>query len=213
MSPGPTFDRGYLALKDQLRSGRHPPGAHLEPAALGDELSSSITPVRDALHRLAGERLVEAPRNDGFRAPIITELVLRQLYLWQADLLRLAATRAKAEVQMGRRARDGAAEDETATLPDLFTALGRASGNWELLAALANACDRLASARLLEERFLTDLTEELGRFRASMAHGDLAGLKPAITAYHKRRHRIVPQLVDALQRSSDLANNRIIPSV
>ena len=88
MSPGPTFDRVYFALKEQLMTGRFAPGDHLEPSLIGDELHSSITPVRDALHRLVGERLVEAPRNDGFRVPMVTEFALRQMYAWQADLMR-----------------------------------------------------------------------------------------------------------------------------
>ena len=70
MSPGPTFDRVYFALKEQLTSGRHPPGAHLEPSVLGDELCSSITPIRDALHRLVGEKQQEGADRRGEDQPV-----------------------------------------------------------------------------------------------------------------------------------------------
>ena len=90
MSPGATFERVYRTLKDQLGSGRFAAGEHLEPAALSQDLHASITPVRDALHRLVGEALVEAPRGDGFRMPLITEAGLRHLYRWNAALLNLA---------------------------------------------------------------------------------------------------------------------------
>ena len=90
MSPGPTFDRVYLALKEQVAAGSFAPGDHLEPAVIGEDLNASITPVRDALHRLVGERIVEAPRNDGFRVPAPTEAELRDLYGWNRDLLDLA---------------------------------------------------------------------------------------------------------------------------
>src|SRR5437764_15152487 len=87
--PG-TFERVYAAVKQQLREGVFRPGTRLEPAVLSDELNASVTPVRDALHRLTGERLVEAPRHEGFRTPMMTEVLLRQLYGWHHDLLLLA---------------------------------------------------------------------------------------------------------------------------
>ena len=71
MSPGPIFERVYLALKAQVTSGAFAPGDRLEPAALGEALNASITPVRDALHRLVGERIVEAPRNEGNRKSVV----------------------------------------------------------------------------------------------------------------------------------------------
>jgi DNA-binding GntR family transcriptional regulator len=67
MSPGQTFERVYLELKRQLHEGTRPPGTPLEPTAIGDELGTSFTPVRDALHRLVGESLVENPRHNGSR--------------------------------------------------------------------------------------------------------------------------------------------------
>lgn len=197
MNPGPTFDRVYLALKEQLTSGRFPPGEHLEPATLGDELNASITPVRDALHRLVGERLVEAPRNDGFRVPIMTELVLRQLLGWQGDLLRLSLSHQRLQPED----EPSIARGTGPTAADIFIELGRASGNWELLAALANACDRLGPATVIEGRFIQDLDEELDKLRSLVLAADVAGLRAAITTYIRRRERVVPQLVDALQRA------------
>lgn len=200
MSPGPTFDRVYVALKEQLRSGRHAPGAHLEPSILGEELCSSITPVRDVLHRLVGERLVEAPRNDGFRVPMVTEFALRQLYAWHADLMRLAVARYRAE-QQGQVQLPGAEiHGGTRSAVDVFLEFGRASGDVELQSALANVADRLAPVRLLEERFIADLDEEQESFRRSMEPHDPGALRHAITAYHRRRDRTVPQIVAALQR-------------
>jgi hypothetical protein len=91
MSPGATFERVYTELRRMLAEGELPPGSPIEPAAVGRQIASSITPVRDALHRLTGERLVEAPNHNGFRVPLITEAELRDLYQWHAQLLILAA--------------------------------------------------------------------------------------------------------------------------
>ena len=90
MTPPGTFERVYAAIKQRLRQGAYRPGERLEPALLSDELNARVTPVRDALHRLTGERLVDAPRHEGFRAPMLTETTLRHLYLWHRDLLLLA---------------------------------------------------------------------------------------------------------------------------
>lgn len=200
MNPGPTFDRVYVALREQLLDGRHPPGEHLEPAALGEELSSSITPVRDALHRLVGERLLEAPRNDGFRVPFITEAGLRNLYGWSGDLLRLALAHPRTPLLGGGGSdapRDGAPPSEAAA--DLFVKIVRASGNPEHLRALSSALDRLSPLRRLEEGVLAKVQEELEELvQATRAH-ELAALRRAIASYHRRRIKVAPQLLAALQ--------------
>lgn len=196
MSPGATFDRVYLGLKEQLMSGQFVPGEHLEPVALGAQLNSSITPVRDALHRLVGERLVEAPRNDGFRAPMVSELGLRQLYSWQTDLARLALGRAR-PLAGTSAPHDGRAPPAAA----VFLSLAHASGDQELLHALTNACERLSPVGALEARFIQDLDAEREAFRDAMGDRDAGALRVAITAYQRRRDRIVPKMVDALQRS------------
>ncbi|MGH1557293.1 GntR family transcriptional regulator [Caulobacter segnis] len=55
--------------KTQLLDGVYQPGERLDAAVLAERYFWSITPVRAALHRLAGERLVEARSNEGFTAP------------------------------------------------------------------------------------------------------------------------------------------------
>ena len=96
MTPPGTFERVYVAIRQRLREGLYRPGERLEPAVLSDELNASVTPVRDALHRLTGERLVEAPRHEGFRTPMMTESLLRHLYGWHLDLLLLEITKHRA---------------------------------------------------------------------------------------------------------------------
>ncbi len=198
MSPGPTFDRVYFALKEQLMTGRFAPGDHLEPSLIGDELHSSITPVRDALHRLVGERLVEAPRNDGFRVPMVTEFALRQMYAWQADLMRLAAGRLR-----GGPPRTGGDSHSVGFIPAamLFVELARAAGDLELLSAISNVCERVAALHSLEEQFIPELGEELDTFRGLIARTETAALRSQIAAYQRRRDRAVPQMVAALQRT------------
>ncbi|WP_204279852.1 GntR family transcriptional regulator, partial [Serratia marcescens] len=60
-SPGATFERVYHELKRMLAEDELPPGSPIEPARIGEQIASSITPIRDALHRLTGERLGSGP--------------------------------------------------------------------------------------------------------------------------------------------------------
>ena len=98
MSPGPTFERLYTELKRQLRAGTRPPGTPLEPTAIGDELGTSFTPVRDALHRLVGEGLVENPKHNGFAVPHPTEQALRELYAWSGEMLAFCLGKGKGAI-------------------------------------------------------------------------------------------------------------------
>lgn len=213
MSPGPTFDRVYLALKEQVTGGFFAPGNHLEPAAIGEELNSSITPVRDALHRLVGERLVEAPRNDGFRIPAPTEAELRDLYGWNGALLELALRRRPRRPALPLLLGAGRAEPSTLEIGSaahLFSEIARRSGDPEHECAVENLNDRLGAMRIAEERLFEDLGEELAALRAALAGGDLAALRRGIATYHRRRQRCAPQLLLAarLPRDPGGPNNR-----
>jgi DNA-binding GntR family transcriptional regulator len=191
MSPGATFERVYLALKASLSSGELRPGDPLEPKTLGEDLAASITPVRDALHRLAGERLVEAPRNDGFRVPVLTEASLRHLYQWNLELLLLAVRGSRAPV----------AHATEAGLPgfaELALAIAQRHPNPELHSAVAQLNGRLAPTRARERPFLSDTGLEIVQLRTSLATDDPRNLRAELVAYHRRRLRIVPQLIEAL---------------
>lgn len=208
MSPGPTFDRVYPALKEQLMSGRFAPGDHLEPTAIGQELNASITPVRDALHRLVGEQLVAAPRGEGFRVPSPTEAELRGLYGWNRELLELALRRNPPT--SGGAALYAARQSLTPSGPgpltaaDLFRRIARRSGNPEHEAAVETLSDRLAATRLVEARLFEDLEQELATLAALLAEDDCAALRRAIASYHRRRQRCAPELLIAARLPIDI---------
>lgn len=208
MSPGATFDRVYLGLKEQLMSGRFAPGEHLEPVAIGDELHSSITPVRDALHRLVGERLVEAPRNDGFRVPFPTEAELRNLYGWNRQLAELGLRRPLSKMASSLPT-DTDAGAESADIADmaalLFRLIARRSADPELEQAVEAVSDRLAAMRRVEARFFENAADEIKSLCVLFSSGDIAGLRRNIIAYHKRRQRAVPDLLVASRQHRDRA--------
>src|SRR3546814_6580301 len=73
MNAGSTMERVYLDLKARIVGGAYPPGTRLDPFHLAKRLAASPTPVREALHRLSGERIVDSWHQEGFRQPIRSE--------------------------------------------------------------------------------------------------------------------------------------------
>lgn len=199
--PG-TFERVYAAIKLQLRQGMFRPGDRLEPAILSGALNASVTPVRDALHRLTGERLVEAPRHEGFRVPVLTEATLRHLYAWHRDLLLLAITNRQPAVSAAAGemplspAAAGLAERPNA----LFLFVARMTGNPEHVLALESLIERLEPVQRLECLLLDAIEEESSDISTAVRTQDGKMLRRCLIRYHRRRARIVPELLERLQR-------------
>jgi DNA-binding GntR family transcriptional regulator len=199
MTPPGTFDRVYAAIKQRLREGVYRPGTRLEPAALSDELNASVTPVRDALHRLTGERLVEAPRHEGFRAPMLTEALLRQLYAWHLDLLQLAVMKHRAVALAEGNIEDrGSAAAPHERQNTVFMALARSAGNPEHIAALDRLTQRLEPVQRVEQLFLDDTEAETAEIVRALRARDYQALRRGLVHYHRRRERIVPELLEHL---------------
>jgi len=197
MSPGPTFERVYLELKRQLREGMRAPGAPLEPAAIGDELGTSFTPVRDALHRLVGEGLVENPRHNGFAVPRPTEQALRDLYGWAGEVVSLAAARMLAPPASDPA---GHAEEEDAT-EALFLSIADATGNREHAHATRRLTARLAPYRRVEGHHFVDIAPERDALAALVRNDERVRLVRALARYHRRRIVAAPQILALLPGS------------
>ncbi len=190
-----TFERVYLTLKGWIRSGAFRPGDRLEPAHLSERLNASVTPVRDALHRLAGERLVEAPPHEGFRMPLMTESMLRHLYAWHRDILLLAIGRQKAEHSQSAfgRVMDSKPFE---TLDAVLDVLASTSDNPEHVAAFRGLTDKLGPYRQFEQEVLEAIDTELEDIVAAISRNDAKALRRALVKYHRRRERVVPRLLE-----------------
>src|SRR3546814_7214237 len=73
MNAGSTMERVYLDLKARIVGGAYPPGTRLDPFHLAKRLAASPTPVREALHRLSGGRIVDSWHQEGFSQPTLAE--------------------------------------------------------------------------------------------------------------------------------------------
>jgi DNA-binding GntR family transcriptional regulator len=196
MTPPGTFERVYAAIRQRLRDGLYRPGERLEPAMMAEELNASVTPVRDALHRLTGERLVEAPRHEGFRVPMMTETLLRFLYAWHLDLLLLALVKHQAAVVEGLTMVDGRnAAPVHERQNALFLSIARSTGNPEHVAALEALSHRLEPVQRLEQFFLGETEMETDEIVGALRANDRKALRSSLVRYHRRRERIVPELL------------------
>jgi DNA-binding GntR family transcriptional regulator len=136
-------DQAYLAIRDLIVTLELPPGAAVREPELVVQLGIGRTPVREALRRLAQERLVEVfPR----RGMFVTTVDVR-------DLARLCEVRAVLEPEAARLAA------ERATRVDL-----------EEINALV---DELAVVRRRDDRLLIALDERIHRAIYRCSHNQL----------------------------------------
>ena len=200
----PTGERIYAAIKRRLLRGEFRPGDRIDAARLAQNHAASLTPVRAMLYRLVGERLVELRPNEGFRVPQITEADMRDLYVWNLQVLLLA-------LQMASHGGAPVAGGLSLWLPDepepwrtveatrrLFGLVGRRSGNPFCAAALEALNDSLHSARRIEGQLFQDPADELNAVAQALSQDQLGQGRRALGAYHQRRIRMTPEIVRRL---------------
>ena len=189
MNAGPRSAQAYDDLKRLVLSGTIAPGERLDPARLADDLVAGVTPVREALLRLAGERLVDIRLNTGFHLPVMTETILIDLYRLSFELLRLALA-----VPAGREPAAPIsflpiilpASSYAESAASLFLAIADSAQRPELLAQLITINDRLASARAAEGLLFGDAMEELESINSTKYETRSACIR-SIRTYHNKR--------------------------
>jgi DNA-binding GntR family transcriptional regulator len=192
MSPIQAMNRSYSPLKHMLRDGLFAPGFRLEANRLANDLGVSMTPVRDVLHRLVGERLVDANSGDGFHVPRFTEQMLRDLYEWNAVLLTFATRTTRVVQDQGDSRPLWEIPAGAERVSSLFARLAAGAPNREIGLAIASASDRLHPFRIIEQQILAPLDGELEEL---VQRGTAQA--QAIRRYHLRRMRAVPALLRA----------------
>jgi DNA-binding GntR family transcriptional regulator len=202
MSPeAKAADHVYRQLKADVMTSHYPPSSILNAHQIATEIGVSVTPVRDAMERLVGERLVAPRAGGGFHVPRMEVAALRDLYLWHGHLARWAVTHGTITSlpdELAVENLEARWSDNEALVEDtlaLFLAIGTASENAEHSHALRSAGERLHATRLSEWRMIRDQKAELLRLVGLMKPGNESTLRDAVSAYHRRRIRIVPSLI------------------
>jgi len=114
---GSLTERAYCALEEQIVTLRIPPGTVVSEALLGERLGIGRTPIREALWRLARERLVTIIPHRGI---IVSEINIK-------TQLRLLELRREVERLVARGAAKRASEAERTRLREIAAGMETAS--------------------------------------------------------------------------------------
>jgi len=197
MTEGAVYER----IKNWLLAQTLVPGQLLQIGVLADELGVSTTPVREALTRLAAERMIMSVPKRGFFARTPSEDDILGLYSVNQTILDAAvahwpaqpatapaaATPATEEVPLQERS----AEQLARQTAELFLQIATRSGVGEFVEIIHNMNDRLHHARVLECELVANVFVEFGRLAALTTTNEPQQLRQALKAYHDERLRMV----------------------
>jgi DNA-binding GntR family transcriptional regulator len=141
--------RAYRELRNRVFTGAMPPGAQYLEQELAAMLGMSRTPVREALIRLADERLVEVRPRHGARVLSISSRDMADIYELVAELEALAARRLAANGPTAGQlaALEAAVEDmRTALAANDRTAWAAGDRMFHAIIVTASGNERLAAA-------------------------------------------------------------------
>jgi len=206
MSPGTRQgEKVYADLKAAVLSGRYASDTELSIAAIGEDIGAGGSPVRDGLHRLYGEGLLQMGPHRGFRVPSWGADALRDCYTWHGHLIRMAIKAIGPKALRGPVAPEGWLTDYSnpdrivATAERMFLTLANRSSSNELVAAVANAGERLRTIRLVETERWSDCADELVSANVLARFEPGSRLLEALWNYHRRRIRAANMLSEALK--------------
>lgn len=198
MSAGPVSDRVYRQLRHGIMERQFRPGERLDGGELADQLTSSVTPIRDALYRLVGEGLVATHSGEGFYVPAVDVPGLVDLYRWSSDVMLLATRRIRSSADAGPESAWGDSLPERTA--NLFVAIARRSENLEHVRAAGDCNARLSAVRLVEPAQFPDLEAEFAMLVQLYRSGLPVPLRAALRRYHARREKQASGLVRQLYR-------------
>ncbi|MFZ5691682.1 MAG: GntR family transcriptional regulator [Pseudomonadota bacterium] len=166
LEPRSEAERAYQVLRRELLNGEWLPNERLRPHALQQRFALGLTPIREALMRLAVDGLVQGESQRGFRARGVSAEEWHDLMSVRRDLERACLERAIARGGPDWESRIAEAMAQLARTPLPKSASDRKAAElWEVRHrnfhfALVSACD--SPWRL---RFWNTLTDHSERYR------------------------------------------------
>ncbi|MFC5345529.1 GntR family transcriptional regulator [Brevundimonas staleyi] len=200
--PRDPFGAALAAIRSRLREGRFGWGEPLVIKDLALDLRLSATPVREALALLAGERLIERRRGQGYVFPGLTTADVIDLYDLHWTYLHAALTlhgRGAATLQkvLG-------SHGDAPALPALFEAVVEHTGNEALIQAHADVLARLSGPARLEAELVSGLEARVAAMTAAIGRGEIAALLDQLEAFHRARSSQAGEIARRLRRGPQI---------
>jgi DNA-binding GntR family transcriptional regulator len=172
-------------LRAAIQSGELLPGERLVERRLAERLGVSHIPVREALTRLAEERLIVREPRRGAR---VAELTAQ-------DLEEISSLRIVLEQFMAIRVQERWSDESAKRLQNILDAMEAAPiGDMDEVLRQDRAFHE-ALADLSEHRFVTELNSQLRGRIAGFIQAANAALPPAEQAEHVRSHRLIYEAI------------------
>lgn len=198
------FSRVYMGLRGELARAERAPGGQIRVDETAARFGISPTPVREALARLSGERLVRGCRRQGYFVPqpsasdLIQLFTLSEMHLLTA--IRLQSRQSRQSPQSPQVS--GEPDGQLGTIPEdaalgriFLTILARAKAPL-LFDAGALILERLASARSTEDPAATQrLCADILPLLENRRFAPLAGV---LRSYHRARRANAVELAQAI---------------
>jgi DNA-binding GntR family transcriptional regulator len=86
MAANTSSDEIYAVLRQQMLEGKLRPGTRLQQNEFAEQLGLSRVPLREAIRKLEGERLVAVVPRKGVTVPDLTDDDIRDLYIIRIEL-------------------------------------------------------------------------------------------------------------------------------
>lgn len=199
----------YDRIKLSLLQRPWIPGELLQIGMFARELDTSTTPVREALIRLAAERLIAYAPKKGFFVKTMTEEDLRGLYLvnqMHVEMALYCSCERAANVlrvnsngftQIPSEPSD-IPEDLAFVTANLFLIISALADIEEIMATVCNINNRLHRPRMAECLVIDGTSQELSSISDLFATGECDKLHEAIRRYHTLRLQMLPSMCKEL---------------
>lgn len=211
----------YTELRRAILNGSYEPGARLKPSELRLEFGVSVSVIREALSRLAEQRLVNGRHNQGFRVIDLTEKGLRELTDLRVLIEGYALRQSMARGDVSWESRVVAAHHLLARTPTrseddpLHTTEQWAAAHRDFHTALISACDMPMLLEMCSSLFdASELYRRLSAPLTAPSKRDVACEHQAIcdAALARDADLAVARLSDHFNKTTELLMNAMTQS-
>lgn len=188
-----TQERVYHSLKAEYLAGALRPGIPLELQELADRLRVSKTPLREAVYRLLGERLLERQPGGGFILTRLRRDELADLYRWNntvvLEIVRHIPADGLRRMLSALRTAPGAENSvELALLAGrIFLVLASKLESQAAVDTIRGLNERLHYARIAEAESFPDALREQRALLDVDVRDIVRAFRRRVDSYHRRR--------------------------